>query len=154
MNSPRHRIADGAGPLGAETAPSGPERDRPAESDGAAAFRAWLEASITATGRTTNGVEREAGIPGNALGKFLRGERGSVASLSPLHIRRLAPVLGISEEQLLARAGHLSHMPDRITVDQAILNDPNLDYEDKRFLMEVYRRLTSGGGRASDPDAS
>ena len=145
--------ADPAGTVGSETTPGAPSRDRLTERPDGAAFRSWLAASIKEIGKTINGVEGEAGIRGNALGKFLRGERGSVASLSPLHIRRLAPVLGISEEQLLTRAGHLSHMPDRVTVDQAILSDPNLTYEDKRFLIDFYRRMKLGRPAGSSPGA-
>lgn len=106
-----------------------------------AAFRTWLKDKIESDSRTLNAIEREAGIRGNALGKFLRGERGSGMSLTPLHIKRLAPVLGISEEVLLSRAGHLSHLPDAVSVEQAILSDSKLDYEDKKFLIDFYRRL-------------
>jgi transcriptional regulator with XRE-family HTH domain len=106
-----------------------------------AEFRAWLKDKIESDSRSLNSIEREAGIRGNALGKFLRGERGSGMSLTPLHIKRLAPVLGISEEMLLSRAGHLSHLPDAVSVEQAILSDNELGYEDKKFLIGFYRRM-------------
>lgn len=67
-------------------------------------------------------------------GKVLRGERGSVASLTPLYIKRLAPVLGISEATLLARAGHLSEVQAPPSAEQVILGDPDLVQEDKELL--------------------
>lgn len=106
------------------------------------AFRAWIRSRIESTGQSLNSIEAEAGIPGNALGKFLRGERGSRHSLSPLHISRLAPVLGVSEEQMLARAGHITHQPDEVSVERAILADTTLDTLDKRFLIRMYRKMS------------
>jgi len=137
-----------------ETAPIAPPDNRPAAEQWAAqteAFRSWLKEQLKSVPMTLHGIEVRAGIRGNALGKFLRGERGAVASLSPLQIKRLAPILRISEEQLLTRAGHLSHLPDRVTVDQAILGDPDLDYEDKRFLIDFYRRLKLARRAESGP---
>jgi hypothetical protein len=100
--------------------------------------------------RSLNAIEQEADIRGNALGKFLRGERGRGAmSLTPLHIKRLAPVLGISEEMLLSRAGHLSHMPDSVSVEQAILADSALQYDDKRFLVSAGRGAVPDCGEVS-----
>jgi hypothetical protein len=78
-----------------------------------------------------------------SLGKVLRGERGSVASLTPLYIKRLAPVLGISEATLLARAGHLSEVQAPPSAEQVILGDPDLVQEDKELLIGIYRRLKS-----------
>jgi hypothetical protein len=42
---------------------------------------------------------------------------------------------------MLSKAGHLSHEPDSISVEGAILADPHLQYEDKRLQNEFYRRL-------------
>jgi len=95
-----------------------------------------------------NALEVEAGIRGNALGKFLRGERGRRHGLTPLTIRRLAPILGVSEESMLARAGHLSHAPDAISVELAIQADEQLSPADKRFLLDFYRRLS---GQPTEP---
>jgi hypothetical protein len=92
---------------------------------------------------TLNAIEREAGIPGNALGKYLRGDRGGVQGLTPLNIRRLAPVIGVSEELLLVKAGHLSEMPDRPSVQSAIMADPALDFADKQFLLRFYEKMKS-----------
>lgn len=117
----------------------------------ASAFRSWLQARIEHLPMSLNAIEVGAGIRGNALGKFLRGERGRRHGLTPLTIRRLAPVLGVSEEALLARAGHLSHAPDAISVERAIQADDHLEPADKRFLLDFYRRLS---GRPSDPTAA
>lgn len=108
-------------------------------------FRGWLRDQLGHVPKSINAIEHEAGIRGNALGKFLRGERGQRHGLTPLHIRRLAPVIGASEELLLFKAGHLSHLPDELTTEQAILNDRTLDYEDKRFFIEAYRRMKKEG---------
>ena len=104
-------------------------------------FRTWLKDRIAATGHSLNRVERDAGIRGNALGKFLRGERGSRHGLTPRHIRRLAPALAISEAEMLAHAGHLSSVPQRISVEEAIRADRLLRMADKQLLIGVYRRL-------------
>lgn len=103
-------------------------------------FRAWLKDRIATMPMSLNALEKQAGIGGNALGKFLRGERGQRHGLTPLHIRRLAPILHVSEEDLLARAGHLSHMPDAISVERAVNADPRLSREDKEFFINFYRR--------------
>ena len=116
----------------------------------ASAFRSWLKNQIEHLPMSLNAIEVGAGIRGNALGKFLRGERGRRHGLTPLTIRRLAPVLGVSEEALLARAGHLSHAPDAISVERAILADELLDPADKRFLLDFYRRLSA---QSSNPTA-
>jgi hypothetical protein len=106
-------------------------------------FRAWLKDEIAHDSRSLHAIEVSAGIRGNALGKFLRGERGARHSLTPLMIRRLAPVLGLGEDAMLARAGHMSHEPGRVSIVEAINADPALTADDKRFLIEVYRRATS-----------
>jgi hypothetical protein len=110
-------------------------------------FRGWLRRRVESDPRTLNAIENQAGIRGNALGKFIRGERGKGMSLTPLQIGRLAPVIGIDEETLLARAGHLSHGPDELSVEQAILADPSLGYEDKAFLIAFYKRLVATQGK-------
>jgi transcriptional regulator with XRE-family HTH domain len=107
------------------------------------AFRDWLRARTEGLPMSLNALEVQAGIRGNALGKFLRGERGRRHGLTPLTIRRLAPILGVSEETLLARAGHLSHAPDAISVELAIQADEALSPADKRFLLDFYRRLAT-----------
>jgi hypothetical protein len=105
------------------------------------AFREWLKAQLERVPMSLHVIEVNAGIRGNALGKFLRGERGQRHSLTPLMIRRLAPVLGFSEETLLSKAGHMSHPPGDISVETAILADGNISFEDKRFLIELYRKV-------------
>jgi transcriptional regulator with XRE-family HTH domain len=117
----------------------------------ASVFRSWLKNRMEHLPMSLNAIEVGAGIRGNALGKFLRGERGRRHGLTPLTIRRLAPVLGVSEEALLARAGHLSHAPDAISVERAILADELLQPADKRFLLDFYRRLSE---RPTDPTAT
>ena len=108
-------------------------------------FRAWLRNRIEHDPRSLNAIEAEANMRGNALGKFIRGERGDGMSLTPLQIKRLAPVLGISEETLLVHAGHLTTMPDMLSVEQAVLADADLDYDQKRFMIDFYRRMTGRG---------
>lgn len=105
------------------------------------AFRAWLREQIDRHPSSLHAIEVQAGIRGNALGKFLRGERGSRHSLTPLMISRLAPVLGIDEETMLAKAGHLTHAPGAVSVETAILADTSIAYADKKFLIEMYRRM-------------
>ena len=86
-------------------------------------------------------IEVEAGINGNALGKFVRGERGSRHSLTPLMIQRLAPVLRVGELELLFRAGHITYEPWQEPLEAAILADPKLDDEGKLILLAIYGRL-------------
>ncbi len=57
-------------------------------------------------------------IPGTP-GKFLRGERRGRHGLTPLLIRRLAPVISVGEVELFSRAGHLSHPPGHPPVEAA-----------------------------------
>jgi hypothetical protein len=109
------------------------------------AFRVWLKDEIEHHPQSVHGIEVSAGIRGNALGKFLRGERGSRHSLTPLMIKRLAPVLATDEETLLARAGHLTHEPGAVSVERAISADGSLSLDDKRFLIELYRRAVRHG---------
>ena len=105
-------------------------------------FREWLREQIERTRMSLHGIEVSAGIGGNALGKFMRGERGQRHSLTPLMIRRLAPILGLSEETMLSRAGHMSHAPGTVSVETAILADTGISFEDKRFLIDLYRKVT------------
>ena len=104
-------------------------------------FRAWLRGVVEGTGKSLHAVEMEAGIPGNGLGKFLRGERGGRHGLTPLLCRRLAPVISVGEEELFSRAGHLSYEPAHPPVEAAILADRALDPEAKGLLIELVGRL-------------
>ena len=104
-------------------------------------FRSWLRDVVEGTGKSLHAVEVEAGIRGNGLGKFLRGERGGRHSLTPLLIRRLAPVISVSEEDLFTRAGHLSYEPGHPPVEAAILSDRALDPEAKGLLIDLLGRL-------------
>ena len=106
-------------------------------------FRSWLRGIVEGTGKSLHAVEVEAGIRGNGLGKFLRGERGSRHSLTPLLCRRIAPVISVSEEELFTRSGHLSYEPGHPPVEAAILADPALDPEAKGLLIELLGRLRS-----------
>jgi hypothetical protein len=110
-------------------------------------FRVWLRGRLAQDPRSLHAVEIEADIRGNALGKFLRGERGAVHGLTPLMLRRLAPVLMIGEVELLARAGHLSDKPWSMPVLEAIAADPILDDEEKIALIITYDRFARGRGR-------
>jgi hypothetical protein len=105
------------------------------------AFRTWLRGVVEGTGKSLHAVEVEAGIRGNGLGKFLRSERGARHSLTPLLIRRLAPVISVSEEELFTRAGHLSYEPGHPPVEAAILADRALDPEAKGLLIDLLGRL-------------
>ena len=107
-------------------------------------FRAWLRGVVEGTGKSLHAVEVEAGIRGNGLGKFLRGERGGRHGLTPLLCRRLAPVISVSEEELFTRAGHLSYEPGHPPVEAAILADRTLDPETKGLLIELLGRLRGG----------
>ena len=107
-------------------------------------FRSWLRGVVEGTGKSLHAVEVEAGIRGNGLGKFLRGERGGRHGLTPLLIRRLAPVISVSEEDLFTRAGHLSYEPGHPPVEAAILSDRALDPEAKGLLIDLLGRLRGG----------
>jgi hypothetical protein len=107
-------------------------------------FRSWLRDVVEGTGKSLHAVEIEAGIRGNGLGKFLRGERGGRHSLTPLLIRRLAPVISVGEEELFSRAGHLSYEPGHPPVEAAILADRALDPEAKGLLIDLLGRLRGG----------
>ena len=107
-------------------------------------FRSWLRDVVEGTGKSLHAVEVEAGIRGNGLGKFLRGERGGTHGLTPLLIRRLAPVISVSEEDLFTRAGHLSYEPGHPPVEAAILSDRALDPEAKGLLIDLLGRLRGG----------
>ena len=104
-------------------------------------FRNWLKAQLERVPMSLHQIEVTAGIRGNALGKFMRGERGQRHSLTPLMIRRIAPIVGLSEETLLARAGHMTHAPGDVSVETAILADSGISFEEKRFLIELYRKV-------------
>ena len=108
-----------------------------------AEFRSWLRGIVEGTGKSLHAVEVEAGIRGNGLGKFLRGERGGRHGLTPLLCRRIAPVISVSEEELFTRAGHLSYEPGHPPVEAAILADRALDPEAKALLVELLGRLRS-----------
>lgn len=110
------------------------------------AFRQWLTQRVDSMPQSRNAIEAESGIPGNALGKFLRGERGKFG-LSPLNIRRLAPVIGVSEEELLARSGGLSQLPGMVPgVEAAVRADGVLGPDDKKFLLKLYATLVAAKG--------
>lgn len=104
-------------------------------------FRAWLRNLIERDRRSLHAIEVEAGIPGNALGKFLRGERGARHSLTPRLIQRLAPVIRVGEVELLVRAGHLSYEPQQESAEMAILASRALDDEAKLILLALYARI-------------
>jgi hypothetical protein len=106
-----------------------------------AEFRSWLRDVVEGTGKSLHAVEVEAGIRGNGLGKFLRSERGGRHGLTPLLIRRLAPVISVGEEEMLVRAGHLSYDPGDPPVEAAILSDRALDPEAKGLLIDLLGRL-------------
>jgi hypothetical protein len=122
--------------------PNRPEADE-AEARGAKTdeFRSWLRGVVEGTGKSLHAVEMEADIRGNGLGKFLRGERGQRHGLTPLLIRRIAPVISVGEEELFARAGHLSYEPGNPPVEAAILADRALDTEAKTLLIGLLNRL-------------
>lgn len=105
------------------------------------AFRAWLQTRIDMDRRSLHAIEVEAGIRGNALGKFLRGERGGRHGLTPLMLRRMAPVLLIGEIELLARAGHLTFQPGQVPLVERIVADPILDADEKTALIITYDRF-------------
>ena len=104
-------------------------------------FRTWLRGVVEGTGKSLHALEVEAGISGNGLGKFLRSERGSRHGLTPLLIRRIAPIISVSEEELFTRAGHLSYEPGHPPVEAAILADRALDPQAKALLVELLGRL-------------
>ena len=106
-----------------------------------AEFRSWLRDVVEGTGKSLHAIEVEAGIYGNGLGKFLRGERGQRHSLTPLLIGRLAPVISVGEEELLVRAGHLSYDPGDPPIEAAILADRTLDTQAKALLLGLLSRL-------------
>ena len=92
-------------------------------------FRTWLRDVVESTGKSLHAIEVEAGIRGNGLGKFLRGERGQRHSLTPLQIGRLAPVI--------------SGNPP---IEAAILADRGLDTQAKALLLGLLGRLRAPGG--------
>ena len=106
-------------------------------------FRVWLEDRIAHDPRSLHAIEVEAGIPGNALGKFIRGERGGRHSLTPRLIQRLAPVIRVGEIELLVRAGHLTYEPRCEPLESAILATRSLDDEAKLLMLAFYGRLAA-----------
>jgi hypothetical protein len=104
-------------------------------------FRTWLREVVEGTGKSLHAIEVEAGIYGNGLGKFLRGERGQRHSLTPLLIGRLAPVISVGEEEMLVRAGHLSYDPGDPPIEAAIIADRALDSQAKALLLGLLGRL-------------
>lgn len=104
-------------------------------------FRTWLRGRIDHGPRSLHAIEVAAGIPGNALGKFLRGERGRVHSLTPMNIQRLAPILRVGELDLLYRAGHLTYEPRRQPLETSIIASATLDDESKLLMLALYARL-------------
>ena len=104
-------------------------------------FRTWLRDVVEGVGRSVHAIEVEAGIRGNGLGKFLRGERGQRHSLTPLQIGRLAPVISVGEEEMLVRAGHLSYDPGDPPIEAALLADRSLDTQAKALLLGLLGRL-------------
>jgi len=120
-------------------------------------FRSWLRGIVEGTGKSLHAVEMEAGIRGNGLGKFLRGERGSRHSLTPLLCRRIAPVISVSEEELFTRSGHLSYEPGHPPVEAAILADRTLDPRPRACSSSCSdgsaagRRATGGASARSVP---
>jgi hypothetical protein len=109
-------------------------------------FRTWLRHVVESTGKSLHAIEVEAGIRGNGLGKFLRGERGQRHSLTPLQIGRLAPVISVGEEEMLVRAGHLSYDPGDPPIEAAILADRALDTQAKALLLGLLGRLRAPQG--------
>ena len=109
-------------------------------------FRSWLRDVVEGTGKSLHAIEVEAGIRGNGLGKFLRGERGQRHSLTPLLIGRLAPVISVGEEEMLVRAGHLSYDPGDPPIEAAILADRALDSQAKALLLGLLGRLRAPQG--------
>jgi hypothetical protein len=109
-------------------------------------FRSWLRNVVESSGKSLHAIEVNAGIRGNALGKFLRGERGQRHSLTPLMIGRLAPVISVGEEEMLVRAGHLSYDPGDPPIEAAILADRSLDTQAKALLLGLLGRLRAPQG--------
>jgi hypothetical protein len=123
-------------------------RDTQTISAGTSELRRWLKHRIESDPRSLHAIEVESGIRGNALGKFLRGERGARHGLTPLMVRRLAPVLKVSEHELLARAGRASYQPSDGPLEAAILDAATLEMESKLLLMSLYQCLRTDPARA------
>jgi hypothetical protein len=83
-----------------------------------------------------------AGITGNALGKFLRSERGARHGLTPLTLGRLSPVIGVPEIELMMRSGHRSSEATPVSVPDAILRDRDILPDDKVIMRLLYERFT------------
>ena len=61
-------------------------------------------------------------------------------------IRALADALDLSAEELLAQAAGLDREPDGIDTEGAIRRDPQLDDEQKKALLAVYRSMVKAPG--------
>ena len=101
-------------------------------------------------------VRRLAGISNSYLSEIERGERRPGISV----LRRLAALYGVDVKRLMRSAGYLDNEEgqadnDPLEVDRAyryVLEDPEfrfgtrprgpLDIEAKRFIVEMYERLT------------
>jgi hypothetical protein len=130
-------------------APSSSDANRPQRTT---AFREWLNEVLRHDRRSLNTIEQQAGIRGNALGKFLRGERGGVQGLTPLMVRRIAPVLLLNESELLFRAGHSSTEPSTVSVVDAVARDVSLDPDEKAVFLFLYGRMVRDRGALSTAD--
>lgn len=106
-------------------------------------LRHWLQKVVATDRRSLHAIEIAADIRGNALGKFLRGERGVRHGLTPLQVRRLAPVLNVSEWELLVRAGHATYDAAKKPLEAAILDEASLDLNARLLLLEMLERLRS-----------
>lgn len=105
---------------------------------------------------TLREVETQTGISNPYLSQLERGDRRP----GPRVLRRLAAFYGVAVHDLLKRAGHLdsaetTEIDDATEVERAyqyLLTDPRfrfgtrprgiLDLEAKRFIVEMYERLT------------
>ena len=101
-------------------------------------------------------VRRLAGISNSYLSEIERGERHPGTNV----LRRLAALYGVDVQHLMRSAGYLDNEDgrtdnDALEVDRAyryVLEDPEfrfgtrprgpLDLEAKRFIVEMYERLT------------
>jgi hypothetical protein len=106
-------------------------------------LRRWLIKVVASDPRSIHAIEVAADVRGNALGKFLRGERGR-RGLSPLQLRRLAPVLHVSESELLVRGGHATYNPAQKPLEAAILDESTLDLDARLLLLDIVARLRIG----------
>lgn len=59
-------------------------------------------------------LARASGVPQNVISKWLNGQ---VDEASPRSLKRIAPILGLSYEDLLRRMGELPSRPDAVDAD-------------------------------------